>query len=89
MTRAVMVHRDEIEQVSDREFFSRIFGHPPRTKEQHLAEWQTEIERLADLIEQGCELSEYGNPAVRDAKLLVAGRQRAAHSDPLLKRGVA
>jgi hypothetical protein len=65
------------ETVSGNEFFARVFGHPPRTKEQRLADWQREVERLADLIEQGCELSDYGRPAVRDAYLLVAGRKRA------------
>jgi predicted dehydrogenase len=66
-----------VERVSDREFYRRVFGHYPRTKEQRLADWQAEVERWADLIEQGCEPDPYGRPAVRDAYLLVAGRKRA------------
>jgi hypothetical protein len=66
-----------VEHMSDREFYRRVFGHYPRTKEQRLADWQREVERYADLIEQGCELSDYGRPVVRDAYLLVAGRKRA------------
>jgi hypothetical protein len=66
-----------VEHMSDREFFRRAFGHYPRTKEQRLADWQAEVERYADLIEQGCEPDPHGRPAVRDAYLLVAGRKRA------------
>ena len=78
MTRAVIVDElGSVEHMSDREFYRAIFGHYPRTKEQRLADWQTEVERLADLIEQGCEPDPYGRPAVRDAYLLVAGRKRA------------
>jgi hypothetical protein len=66
-----------VEHMSDSEFYRTVFGHYPCTKEQRLADWQREVERWADLIEQGCELSDYGRPAVRDAYLLVAGRKRA------------
>jgi predicted dehydrogenase len=66
-----------VETVSSNEFFARVFGHPPLTKQQRLEQWQREVERLADLIEQGCEPDPYGRPAVRDAYLLVAGRKRA------------
>jgi hypothetical protein len=78
MTRAHIVDQHgNVEETTDREFYRTIFGHYPRTKEQRLADWQTEVERLADLIEQGCEPDPYGRPAVRDAYLLVAGRKRA------------
>jgi hypothetical protein len=78
MTRAVIIDQHgNVEETSEREFYRAIFGHYPRTKEQKLADWQAEVERLADLIEQGRELNPYGRPAVRDAYLLVAGRKRA------------
>jgi hypothetical protein len=78
------------DQVSGADF-ARSLGLNIRTKEQKLAEWNTEVERYVALILKGAELSEYGNPAVAEAKKRIAeqtilGHTASSLSDPMLRR---
>ena len=80
-----------VEDVSDAEFFTRIFGHPPRTKTEKEAEWNAEVERYVELILSGAELSSYGNPQVIEAKRRIALREGDAGviGNPLLRKDAA
>jgi hypothetical protein len=55
MTRARIISRDGVEDVSGREFYTRAFGHAPRTRAELEAEWNADCERYADMIEAGSE----------------------------------
>lgn len=71
---AHIIHRDgTAEEVSDREFFTRLFGHAPKTKAEREAEWRTDCERYADMIERGNEAS-VSPPFLHDARKIVAER---------------
>jgi hypothetical protein len=50
---ARIISRDGVEEVSDREFFARVFGRAPRTRTEREAEWNADCERYADMIEAG------------------------------------
>jgi hypothetical protein len=63
------------ETVSDRDFFTMAFGHPPKTREQREAEWNAEVERYVEQLQRGCEPDSYGNPAVIEAKKRIAERE--------------
>ena len=81
MTRAVIIDaNDGIENVSDAEFYQRVFGHAPRTKQERLAEWQASIERYADYLEAGEDWA-VPPPCLFAARLLVAGRMRARKTE--------
>lgn len=58
------------------DFFHAVTGRPRKTKEDRLREWQADVERAADAIENGFEAL-VSPPLLHDARLLVAGRQRA------------
>jgi hypothetical protein len=65
--------------------FARSLGLNIRTPEQKKADWDALVENYVRLmIEKGCEFSEYGNPAVREAKELIALRDAdSTIGDPL------
>ena len=73
MTRLITA---DASRVSGAEFLSAVTGRPLKTKAQRLAEWQADIERYADFIENGNECA-VPLPCLYDARLLVAGRARA------------
>jgi hypothetical protein len=88
MTRARIIDQfGNVEEVSDREFYTRIFGRPPRTKEQREAEWQAACERYADWIETGDDWA-VPPPYLHDARRIAAERAQLAkcEGDPLLKK---
>jgi hypothetical protein len=92
MTRARIIDQfGNVEETSAANFYTRVFGHPPRTRDQRKAEWDAEVERYVKLILNGCELSEYGNPAVIEAKKRIALREGDAGvvSDPFKRRHAA
>jgi hypothetical protein len=70
MTRCIIA---DASKVSGAEF-ARSLGLNIRTQAEKRAEWTAKVERYVALILKGCELSEYGNPAVREAKELIALR---------------
>jgi hypothetical protein len=72
---ARIITNEGTEEVSDREFFTRAFGHPPRTKEQIEAEWRERCERYATSIENGFEAL-VPPPCLRDARKIVEERAR-------------
>jgi hypothetical protein len=87
MTRAHIISRDGIEEVSGREFYTRAFGHAPHTRAEREAEYRAELERYADMIEAG---SDWGipPPCLADARRIVAeraGQLTECRGDPLLK----
>jgi hypothetical protein len=64
--------------------FARSLGLRIRTPAEKQAEWDARVHRYVELILSGCELSEYGNPAVREAKELIALRDADSMTgDPL------
>ena len=63
--------------------FARSLGLHIRTPEQKRAEWDATVQRYVELILSGCQVSEYGNPAVREAKELIALRDADVSGDPL------
>lgn len=84
---ARIIHPDRtVEEVSGREFYTRVFGHPPRTREQIEAEWNADCNRYADMIEDGGEWA-VPPPCLADARRIVAERQQltVCEGDPLLK----
>lgn len=87
---ARIITNEGVKELSDREFYARIFGHPPRTKEQKAAQWQARCEKYADMIERGGEWA-VPPPCLRDARRIVQERAEQqlteTASDPLLKRG--
>jgi hypothetical protein len=88
---ARFIHADRtVEEVSDREFYTRLFGHPPRTKAEREAEWNAECERFADWIETGDDWA-VPPPCLADARRIAAEREQLTetHGDPLLKRRTA
>jgi hypothetical protein len=85
MTRARIVDQfSNVEETSAAEFYTRVFGHPPRTKAEKQADWEAEVERYVKAILRGCELDSYGNPAVAEAKKLIALREGDCGPDPLI-----
>lgn len=72
---ARIITNEGVEEVSDREFYTRAFGHPPRTKEQIAAEWRAKCEKAADAIENGLE-GLVSPPLLRDARRIVEERAR-------------
>jgi hypothetical protein len=71
--------------------FARSIGFKIRTPEQKLAEWESRVEQYVKLILRGCDLSEYGNPTVAEAKRRISLREGDAGcvGDPLLPRRAA
>jgi hypothetical protein len=70
--------------------FALSLGLRIRSAEQKQAEWNAKVEWYIERILAGCTFSEYGNPAVRQAKELIALRDADSMSgDPLLKRRAA
>jgi hypothetical protein len=90
MTRARIITSEGVSEVSDREFYTRIFGHPPRTKEEIAADWQAACEKYADLIENGGGWS-IPRPYLHDARRIAAERAQLTEcrSDPLLRKDAA
>lgn len=85
MTRAIIVDQfGNVEETSAAEFYTRAFGHQPKTHEQRKAEWAAEVKRYVQAILRGCDPSEHGNPAVREAKKLIALREGDCGPDPLI-----
>jgi hypothetical protein len=84
--RRINLETNTVQEVSDDEFFAGIFGHAPRTREQVQAEWDAKVQRCVEQLLRGCELSDFGNPAVREARELIALRDAEATGDPLLPK---
>lgn len=74
MTARIFDSHGNVTECSDAEFFAAAFGHQPRTQAQIQIEWDARVERYIRLILSGCDLDEYGNPAVSEAKTLIALR---------------
>ena len=54
MTARIIHHNGTVEECSDREFYSRIFG-TPRTKAEREAQYRADIEKYIRAIEDGLE----------------------------------
>jgi hypothetical protein len=87
---ARIITNEGVREVGDDES-RRTFG--LRTRQELDAAWDAEVERNVQAILRGCDLDEYGRPAVREAKRLIAEREAEqfteVHGDPFLKRGAA
>jgi hypothetical protein len=86
MTRAVIINEfGQARNVSADEF-RRAFG--LRTRQELDAAWDARVEGYVKAILRGCDLDEYGNAAVREAKRRIALREgdAAATGDPMLRR---
>jgi hypothetical protein len=82
---ARIITNEGVEAVSDREFFTRAFGHPPRTKAQIAAEWRAKCERYATSIENGFEAL-VPPPCLRDARKIV--EERASKQVPYTRMSI-
>jgi hypothetical protein len=69
--------------------FARPLGLRIRSAEQKQAEWDAQVQWYVERILAGCEFSEFGNPAVRQAKELIALRDAEAQPDPFEGRFAA
>ena len=71
-------------ELSDGDWFTAIFGRPPRTKAGREADWRADCERYADMIENGAEWG-VPPPYLYDARKIVEERAMLTevHGDPL------
>ena len=90
MTARIIDQHGNVEEATNREFFTRVFGHPPRTPEQKAAEWRADCERYADWIETGDDWA-VPPPMLAEARRIAAEREQLTEcrGDPLLKRDAA
>jgi hypothetical protein len=69
-----IITNEGVREVSDDEF-RRAFG--LRTRQELDAAWDAKVEGYVKAILRGCDLDEYGNAAVREAKKRIAEMERA------------
>jgi hypothetical protein len=69
---ARIITNEGVREVSDDEF-RRAFG--LRTRQELDAAWDAKVEGYVKAILRGCDLDEYGNAAVREAKKRIALRE--------------
>ena len=86
MTSRIIHHNGTVEECSDKEFYSRIFG-PPRTKAEREAQYRADIEKYISAIEDGLEA--LVPPAYLDECRRIIALREEVHADPFGKRFAA
>ena len=87
MTSRIIHHNGTVEECSDREFYSRIFGHAPRTRAEREAQYRADIEKYIRAIEDGLE-GLVPPPYLDECRRIIALREEV-HADPFGKRFAA
>ena len=83
MTALIIHHDGTVEECSDREFYSRIFGHAPRTKAEREAQYRADVERYVGFIDNGNEWA-VPPPYLAECRRIIALREAAeCGPDPL------
>jgi hypothetical protein len=84
MTKARIITNEGVREVSDRELFTHAYSASRAQVSRAQAAWDAKVEWYVERILSGCVFSEYGNPAVGEAKKRIALREAAeCGPDPL------